>query len=293
MDARPGRIGREQLASHPVEALELEEGHRAHAQMILEALDQAAAAGVHLAAQGIEGDRPLRILRHPPLGEFDDLDPGRRTRQAPLQLGPMDEGLHQQRHQVRLGKSVPACQGEGAGVGLGRGEQAPQGVSQHGEALGIQRHPVGGEAFIGQGRRPEPLRPVREAVPIDQHHRQLAGRSRGEMDLAPAFQPEEAGFRQEMAMGTERRGEARIEAEGHDLPAGEFRPAYVDAHGEAETQELQGCESEKEQIPYLPAPCELEQLDRQTAAPQQGLRLLHAAEAPLTDQGRGIVHFLS
>jgi hypothetical protein len=49
-------IGPQQQPAHAVEALKLDVGHRSHAEVVAEALDQAAAAGMGLTAEFSQGD---------------------------------------------------------------------------------------------------------------------------------------------------------------------------------------------------------------------------------------------
>ena len=93
-------IGPQQQPAHAVEASKLDIGHRSHAEMVAESLDQAAAAGMGLTAEIGQGDGLLGVVIQPALGCLHDLDARRWTRQPADLVCAMDQGLQEQGKQI-------------------------------------------------------------------------------------------------------------------------------------------------------------------------------------------------
>lgn len=93
-------IGPQQQPAHAVEASKLDVGHRSHAEVVAEALDQAAAAGMGLTAEIGQGDGLLGVVIQPALGCLHDLDARRWTRQSADLVCAMDQGLQEQGKQI-------------------------------------------------------------------------------------------------------------------------------------------------------------------------------------------------
>ena len=229
LDPRRFRIAGQQQAAHRMQPLQFQVGHGPHAEMVAEALDQAATACVHLPAEGSERDRLLRMFRHPALGRFHQLDPCRRPEHGRLQLRSKDQGLQQQRHEIVAGDPLPAGKRGELRPRLHRQEEPQQMEAQPRMARSIQRHPVAAQCSLVQIRPTQRLRPFLETVPGEQHHRQVTGGRRGEVNLAAGVETEQTGRRQRLAMGPHGRARTgRTEGNGDDLMSRGFLPHGMD-----------------------------------------------------------------
>jgi hypothetical protein len=135
-------IGPQQQPAHAVEASKLDIGHRSHAEVVAEALDQAAAAGMGLTAEIGQGDGLLGVVIQPALGCLHDLDARRWTQQSAGLVCAMDQGLQEQGKQILQDQPLAGRLLQTPGIARHQGKDLSQIGTQALAAKGINQEQI-------------------------------------------------------------------------------------------------------------------------------------------------------
>ena len=278
------RIAPQQQTAHTMEAVELEIGHRAHAEMVVKPLNQTAAAGMGLAAEIGQGDGLLGVVIEPALGSLDDLDARRRTRQVAELIGTMDQGFQEQRDQILQNQTLAGGPLQTPRIVQRQGEDLTQIGTQDLAAQRINRKHVAAQSpLLIQAPATHSLSPVAERLAREDHQAQHHIPGQGEVNVPFAVQAEKTGGRQGMAMGPQgRTPSAGLEVEADRDLIRRLGPPAMDPPVQPKLQQPQWPDPDRQPPAGKVAAFELEQLQRQAKPVQHRLQLLHTRPA----QGR-------